>query len=154
MIRAKNLLDNPRSTISRWLCKAEIVVLLATARFVIKFVSFRWWRGMIVFGPEPSREPGGVSESQMDQALRIGKLISQMAARMPFRAVCLPQALAGRWMLKWRGTPARIMMGARKGQSNNPIELHAWLMVRDRCITGDRERQSFLAFASRVAGNK
>jgi hypothetical protein len=154
MIRTRNLLYNPRSTISRWLCKAEIVVLLAAARLLIKFVSFRWWRSMIAFGHEQNREPAAVSKAQMVQASRIGKLISQMAERMPFQAVCLPQAMTGRWMLKRRGLPARIIMGARKGRSGKPIKLHAWLMVADSCITGNRERQSFLAFEKRVVGSK
>ena len=154
MIRTRSLLHSPRSTLSRWRSKAEIIVLLATARLLIKFVSFRWWRGMIVFGYELDRKETAVSQAEIVHAIRIGKLISQIADRMPFRAVCLPQAMTGRWILKRRGVRSRIMMGARKGRSDKPIELHAWLMVEDRCITGDRNRQSFMAFEHQVVESK
>lgn len=89
-----------------------------------------------------------------------------MAAVVPFRAVCLQQALAAQWMLHRRGVRCRLLFGAQRAPADAPEEpsgrsrwfsarlrrqalgensgattgrsnrYHAWLTIADVCILG------------------
>ena len=54
---------------------------------------------------------------------------------MPFRAVCLPQAMAARIMLSRRGIASVLHFGAAKGKEQ-PIDAHAWLDAAGVEVTG------------------
>lgn len=55
---------------------------------------------------------------------------------LPWRIVCLPQALAGRWMLNRRGIANTLSVGVKRDASANETDLHAWLSVADRVVLG------------------
>ncbi|MDO8875884.1 MAG: lasso peptide biosynthesis B2 protein, partial [Pseudolabrys sp.] len=55
-----------------------------------------------------------VSRLQMDQAAEVGWAVTRAARYVPFRAVCLPQAIAARIMLKRRGVASVLHFGAGK----------------------------------------
>jgi hypothetical protein len=82
-------------------------------------------------------------------------MIARIAARVPFDALCLPQAMTGRWVLARRGIPSRVVIGSRCDDEAE-LHYHAWLMVEDRCVTGARERELFSAFRreARVAESR
>lgn len=128
--------------------RTEIVTYLAIARFMIRFLPYAWWKKTL--GPIGTREEihpaTTLTKSQLQQVQSISRNILQMAHWVPFDAVCLPQAMTGRWMLNRRGIASEIFLGARKGTGKKPVDLHAWLMVDDRCVTGESERSEFNAF--------
>ena len=58
---------------------------------------------------------------------------------MPFRSVCLQQAMAGHAMLKRRGVHSAMHFGAGKGKGgigDKPIDAHAWLDAGGIKVTG------------------
>ena len=59
-------------------------------------------------------------------ARTVGRAIRRSARRVPFEAVCLPQAIAAQAMLRRRGVPSVMHFGvnANPGQA---FEAHAWL---------------------------
>jgi hypothetical protein len=57
------------------------------------------------------------------------------ARHVPFRAVCLPQAMAARIMLRRRGVASVLHFGAAKG-ADKPIDAHAWLDAAGVKVTG------------------
>lgn len=72
---------------------------------------------------------------------------------MPFQAVCLPRAMAGRWILGRREIPSRIVVGSRRGNPDEEEMLfHAWLMAGDIVITGAGELDRYRAFAKKQTG--
>jgi hypothetical protein len=66
------------------------------------------------------------SHSQTLIAEEISWAVTRAARYAPFRALCLPQAMAAKLMLERRGIPSALHFGARRGQCK-PIDLHAWL---------------------------
>lgn len=140
----------PFNRVLIWGRKVEIIVLLATARVMILLLPFRWLKktmGDVGVASNVVAEPMAlVDDPATLRALQIGRHIAQMAKRMPFKAVCLPQAMVGKWMLVRRRQTSQIFIGVRKGADGNSVDLHAWLMAGGRCITGDRERRGFVEF--------
>lgn len=61
--------------------------------------------------------------------------IPRAADRVPWRADCLVQALAGERWLRRRGIAAQIIIGVKK-DAKVPIDAHAWLDVGGQVVTG------------------
>ncbi len=140
----------PVRFIKKSVLRAEIVLGLAFARALIVFVPFRWWRGRIgPIGTGPRQGNPALSPKQVKQASDIGRMVSRLARRMPFRAVCLPQAMTARWILQRRGIPAYIELGSRQDGDNRELALHAWLVAGDEIVTGREEHDSYASFAAR-----
>ncbi|WP_432770575.1 MAG: lasso peptide biosynthesis B2 protein [Sphingopyxis sp.] len=133
----------------RWRWRvAETIAALVAARFLVRFVPFGGWRRTL--GPmSGGAAPIPLSEPDRQLVRAVARDVARWAPRLPLRLVCLPRAMAARWVLARRGIAGRIVIGARRGTAENPVDLHAWLMVGDICVTGDAERRSFEAFARR-----
>ena len=65
---------------------------------------------------------------------QVGYLIPRVAARMPWRADCLVQALAARRWLAKLGYETELSLGTRKTAGR--FEAHAWLKWHDFVVTG------------------
>ena len=68
-------------------------------------------------------------------AAEIGWAVTRAARYVPFKAVCLPQAMAARVMLKRRGVASVMHFGAAKG-AEKPLDTHAWLDAAGVEVTG------------------
>jgi hypothetical protein len=77
-----------------------------------------------------------VSDSETaESCARIGFIVPRAALRLPWRADCLVQALAGQAMLLRRGIASTIAVGAAK-HPDNSLEAHAWLLCGSEVILG------------------
>ena len=66
---------------------------------------------------------------------RVAFALPRMAARVPWRASCLVQALAGqRWLARF-GIASELVLGARKPVDGD-MEAHAWLKAGERIVVG------------------
>lgn len=66
---------------------------------------------------------------------RVTYVIPRVAARLPWRADCLVQALAAERWLNRKGIATMITLGVPK-EKPNTFEAHAWLSAGDRIVTG------------------
>lgn len=118
----------------------EATLALLSARIVIALVPF----------PRVARRLGGFvaphhalakaaehRPSPKDQALArdIGWAVTRAARHIPFKAVCLPQAMAAHAMLKKRGIFGVIHFGTARGAALT-LQAHAWLDVGAVEVTG------------------
>jgi hypothetical protein len=80
-----------------------------------------------------------------------GWAVTRAARHVPFNAVCLPQAMAARIMLKRRGVDSVLHFGARIGQDkigqDKPIDAHAWLDAAGVEVTGYPVANTFAEIA-------
>lgn len=76
--------------------------------------------------PVPAGEPD-------QRARRVGRAVERVAALLPWRPACLPQAIATRAMLRRRGVPCEGHLGI---VSTSPLEAHAWITVGGRVVQG------------------
>ena len=130
----------------KWLLEA--ITLLAAARFLIEFVPLRRWRGMVQeHGHTPSdKSAEALTERQVSLAQTTGLWVKRATIKAPFEAVCLPQAMAARWMRKRRGIPSQLFVGARRNAETSALDLHAWLICGGEYVTGKEEGEAFQTF--------
>ena len=143
--------------IKRRILHAEVLIGLAFARLLIKIVPFRLWRKTLGPVTNDDLHPAtDFTERQVKRAKDVGQMIRRVAKRQNFDAICFPQAIAGRWILKRRGIPSQIVLGSRRengdpanARASSTIALHAWLRVGDEVITGQSEHQTYTSFAGK-----
>ena len=125
----------------RIVLRIETVLCLAVARLFIRFLPFHWWRSSL----GPLGKPANEREQQLPaekeiRAMQVGRFVTRTADAVPFAAVCLPQAMAGRWMLARRAIPTRIVIGSLKDlEKGGALKLHAWLIAGSKTVIGHDE---------------
>ena len=76
-----------------------------------------------------------LDERQQMLAERVAFVIPRVAARLPWRADCLVQALAAQRWLGREGIATTLTLGVPKDKSAI-FEAHAWLTAGERIVTG------------------
>ena len=119
---------------------AEATLGLAVARIAILTVPF----------PKIARRLGGFMAPQqaaekakcapltpqdMELARQISWAVTRAARHIPFKAVCLPQAIAAREMLRKRGISSVMHFGTAPGEALS-LDAHAWLDAGEIEVTG------------------
>ena len=116
----------------------EAVVCLLLARLGLLLVPFpALARRLGDFVPPSDPRAVAVRDktSQSGLAEEIAWAVTRSARYVPFKAVCLPQAMAARVMLKRRGVPSVMHFGAARGD-DKPLDAHAWLDAAGVEVTG------------------
>jgi hypothetical protein len=118
---------------------AEAAFWLLVARLALVFVPFPLIaRRLGAFVPPADPRVAAAlagDAAAASLAREISWAVTRGAAHAPFRAVCLPQAMAARVMLKRRGVPSVMHFGAMRGKEQ-PIDAHAWLDAAGVKVTG------------------
>lgn len=81
-------------------------------------------------GPAAAEVAAAASEPR---ARRVGRRVERVAALLPWRPKCLPQAIATRVLLRRRGIACESHVGV---VSTAPLRTHAWVTVRGRTVQG------------------
>ena len=139
----KSLRSFLRAPMTSKVMALEAALLLLVARLLVLYVPLRHWRRRLT-----TAEPASSPEPLPFLAWRIARIIRRTAAWVPFKAVCLPQAMAGQWMLRWRRIPSRLTFGARQQPDETAetgLQFHAWLSVGGKCILGGQELGTYTA---------
>lgn len=141
----RTLLDFLRLPAATRALAVEASLLLLLARVLVAHVSMRRWRRHLDVAPAAAGPPAELSEEALGTARRLSRIVRKVARRAPFRAVCLPQAMAAQWMLRRRGVPSRLVFGARRG-AEAATEFHAWLRAGGETVLGGEEDATWRAF--------
>lgn len=117
----------------------EALAHLLVARFALLLVPFprlAGWLGQFVAPGDPRVAHSGHPDSrQAGLAAEIGWAVTRAARSAPFRAVCLPQAMAAQAMLRRRGIASVMHFGVGRDPAGAPMA-HAWLNAAGIEITG------------------
>jgi Transglutaminase-like superfamily len=114
----------------------EACCFLTVARLAIALLPFRWITKTIVTPPAP--RPDGTRRTIRN----VCNAVTTAVRRLAPSAVCLPQALAGHWMLYRRGVPSVVCFGVRR-HTVAALEAHAWLRAGDRAVLGEKGLAGF-----------
>ena len=128
-------LDN----LSRLLLVEAVCGLLA-ARIALIFTPFPRLaeRFGTLVSPTDPRIRNVLSDTDPNQvviAADVGWAVTRAARYAPFRAVCLPQAIAAHRMLRRRGVASVMHFGAARRQTKT-LDAHAWLDAAGVEVTG------------------
>lgn len=121
---------------------AEAAILLAAAQLVVRLLPFRLLLRRL--RTTARVEPAAAGPSRAVRRVRWA--VDTAAARVPWSAPCLPQALAARLMLRWRGVPTTLHLGVGK-DSKDALAAHAWLCAGSVVVTGRPGHRSFAEVA-------
>jgi hypothetical protein len=114
----------------------EAFFFLTLARTAIAFLPFSWI-SRTMRAPR-ARRPDAIPRAITDVRSAVLTAVRTLAPS----AVCLPQALAGHWILGRRGVPSVVCFGVRRDTAA-ALEAHAWLRVADRVVLGEKALDSF-----------
>lgn len=111
----------------------------------------------VTIGIEADRAPvssAGLLPRENKLVERVAYAIPRVAARVPWRADCLVQAMAAKRWLAAKGISSTIHFGVPRHKAEG-FEAHAWLTAGERLVTGGDisgfvplERQPLLTDAS------
>ena len=132
----------------RQLLLIEAVISLAVARAALMFVPFpRLARRMGRFvPPADAKATTVILPEHVSAAREVRWAVFHATHHVPFKAVCLPRAMAARVMLNRRSVPSVLHFGATKG-TEKPLNAHAWLDAAGVEVTGYPLGQEFIEVA-------
>lgn len=98
---------------------------------------------------------GGIEQtdpSPAAEAQHIGKVVEALARRMPFKALCLQQALATKRMLDRRGHTAILHLAVNKDREDRSLPArglaaHAWVCSGNAVACGDGNLNRYVVVA-------
>ena len=106
----------------------EAVAMLTVARLIVLTVPFRYLVPWLSRVPEMASCDKGLP-------LSVGHAIATCARNVPWKAVCLPQAMAAKVMLARRGCGSVLHLGATI-DSDGRLITHAWLVSGGAVVIG------------------
>jgi hypothetical protein len=129
----------------------EAAIWLLLARLSLIFVAFPLLArrlGTVVAPTDPRARDAASAHSREAAGLaaEVGWAVTRAARHVPFKAVCLPQAMAARIMLSRRGIESVLHFGAKKGE-RKPLAAHAWLDAAGVKVTGYPVSDAFAEIA-------
>lgn len=102
----------------------EAAVALTLSSAMLKALPFRLVARLA--GSAAEALPAG-TRTAAPAARAIGHAVEATARRLPWKPVCLPQALAANLMLRRRGQLSRLCLGVRRDGAT--LAAHAWLLA-------------------------
>ncbi len=81
----------------------------------------------------------------LNRARGVGRMVDDMAARLPWHSTCLVRCVAGRMMLTRRGIAGHILFGV--DLCHGTVRAHAWLLAGGEPVIGGAEAPMFTANA-------
>ena len=126
----------------------EAAVLLGASRLaIILLPSDRL--SLILGEPQSESERRELTEAERPKIAQVRWAITGVSNRTPWTSNCLPQAVAGKYMLKRRGLDSTIYIGAAFTETKDALRAHAWLRCGKAPVTGGTNNESeFGAIAS------
>jgi hypothetical protein len=124
-------MTRPTSTIRKLALAAEALVVLAAARFVLH----RTTPADVVQRNREAAAAGTRGGTNGLDGAEVAWSITWMSRRIPWRADCLVQALAGQRMLIRRRIASEIRIGTTK-HDDGRFEAHAWLVCGPQVLLG------------------
>jgi hypothetical protein len=116
----------------------EAVILLALARVLVHTVRFE--RVATRLGSHMAQSSDEDSPEAYATARRVRWAVATAARNLPFDVICLPQAIAGKLMLRRRGIASTLYLGVAYDPD---LKAHAWLRVGRVIVTGAKGRIGF-----------
>ncbi|MDH4132846.1 MAG: lasso peptide biosynthesis B2 protein [Gemmatimonadota bacterium] len=121
----------------------EAAALCTVAGVLIRVLKFR--RLAPRLGRHMAVSPAERDEATSPQVAGVRWAIEAAARHLPWRPVCLPQAVAAQWMLRRRGIPSTLYLGADPARA---YDAHAWVRAGTTIVTGGPLEERFTVVSS------
>lgn len=123
----------------------ESMVWLCIAQFLVSAIPFRHYARYL--GSTSGKV--AISNTPVDAQLiaDVKWAISVSRKYLPWKLVCLPQAVASKFMLRRRRVTSTLYLGITM-KENSQLNAHAWLKVGDVTVTGEKGKDQFSTVAT------
>ena len=128
--RARNFLDRPWR--DQWLF-FKAYFLLGLARLAINSVPFPKLTKYL--GISMAESPAEAPIHHVVEARRIAWAVRTASQYTPWKSNCFPQAIAAKYLLRRKGIPSTLYLGAAF-KARTELEAHAWLRCGQFYVTG------------------
>jgi len=135
-----------RSKVARLPLLLEAFCYLVLARAAVSLLPFGRLLRWIGAPSEPA-----VEEVTIETIQSVRWAVAVAVRRLAPWAVCLPQAIAGHWMLRRRGIASVVCFGVGRDPAAK-LGAHAWLRTADRVVLGERTMTGFAPIAEFPTG--
>jgi len=122
----------------------EALFYLLRAKLLLSLTPFRWVAERLKksnLEPRPVFAPAEIQVAEL-----VTWAVEAVARHAGLRLVCLPQAIAAKWMLQRRGLPTKLYIGVKNGEENK-VAAHAWLTAGQLILTGKKEMEGHQVIA-------
>jgi hypothetical protein len=120
----------------------EAFVLLGLARLGVLMLPF-WWLAKSL-GRHMKEADTPLPPAQLHLARLVGAAVQSAANYTPWESVCLPQAVAAKWMLKSLRIPGTLYLGVMKDETKpEKLTAHAWIRSGHIILTGAQDHQQY-----------
>jgi Transglutaminase-like superfamily len=103
----------------------EAVAGLVVTRPGLRLAGFRRWRAVLKWLSPAEPVENQLMEIASESARVIARMEAAATRNVLFRPSCLERSLVLWWLLRRRGIPAELRIGARKDEQK--LEAHAWV---------------------------
>jgi len=121
----------------------EAVVGLTAAGVLLRLFAFR--RLAPRLGQHQAESPTVSDPASIAAADRIREAIDIAARRLPWKPVCLPQAVSAQWMLRRRGIASTLYLGINP---SSDYDAHAWVRAGRMIVTGGPRPEGFVVVST------
>jgi hypothetical protein len=108
---------------------AEAAFYLAAARLLLFCIPFRRIAPRLARQPRDGREADAIVRADVRRA------VTTAARNVPWQALCLPQAMAAKYMLARRGFTSTLRFGVGRDLAGD-FMAHAWLEAGNAIVIG------------------
>ncbi len=143
-------LTSLKNTAAKWrrrnrterILMAEAFLLLGIARLGVIILPFRWLAGSL--GRHMQDDQSLPLPTDLHMARLIGGAVRSASNYTPWDSVCLPQAVAAKWMLKRRHIPGTVYLGVMKDETKpEKLAAHAWVRTGPAILTGAKGHRQY-----------
>lgn len=113
----------------------EALLALVWARLLVRFVPFQYLAPRL--GQRDVSSSATLTPADRAQAIRVSWAVQAAARNIPLGFVCLPQAIAAKWMLRHRRIPSTLYLGIPRKGGQAAMVPHAWLRAGEKIVTGE-----------------
>ncbi len=98
-------------------------------------------------GERMGNSPDTITQAQAQVARRVSWAVRRASGLTPWPSVCLPQAITAKVLLRRRGIPSTLYLGATFDESKSLLA-HAWLRCGPLYVTGGPGHEHYGVVAS------
>lgn len=133
-------------TLEEWIFLLTSIYYLTLTKIKIVFFSFK--KLSKSFGELEIKNEINLSKNDYLQSEKIRVSIIRGSRIVPWKSVCLDQAIAGINLLKHKKIPYCLHLGVRKKEDGLKLDAHAWVVCGDKIILGGEKSKFYMVTAS------
>lgn len=115
--------------------------VLTLASVAVRLLPFR----VLAKSAEWGGADGAPREVDWNSAKRMTRAVESASRRLPWRTVCIHEALALHWLLRWRAQPSLLHFGLSPGDGQ--LSAHVWVSLDGKILIGEGSAASHVQVA-------